>query len=197
MASPLSGFRLRLTKKSAQLLSPLPCIMLRTYSCKRLTSADFGMPFRSSYSSHRRSTQLLREPPWDLSLMIDSVVASSPYFLKTMFLRNHTLKQRRRIETMPALKVFSKRVSCLTPVCFNTVNLSMAQPALRSSVSFNTALETSSQVYFLDTAKRQRNSPRLGHAILLRKLSSLTKLAIFRSTCSCNRGNCLRIDSNR
>merc|ERR1719254_259982 len=76
-----------------------------------------------------------------------------------MFLRNQTLKQRRRMDTRLALNVFSSRTSGLTPDLARMGNLSIAQLAFRSSVSFKTAFETSSQVYLFETARRQRNSP--------------------------------------
>merc|ERR1711988_740754 len=95
-----------------------------------------------------------------------------------MFLRNHTLKQSNLIDTMPALNVFSSLTSALMSDFAKIGNLSIAQLALRSKVSLKTALDTSSQVYLLDTAKRQRNSPMFGQAFLVRNCSSRKKVAI-------------------
>mmetsp|Transcript_84524 Transcript_84524/g.262467 ORF Transcript_84524/g.262467 Transcript_84524/m.262467 type:complete len:298 (-) Transcript_84524:1008-1901(-) len=194
---PLSGLMLRQQKYSAQLFSPSPCIMLRICSCSISTSRGLGMPLRSSYSSHRRSMLFFLGPPLILSATMEATVSVSPYFLKTMFLRNQTLKQSKRMDTMPALKDFSKRTSGLTPCPTRTGNLSMAQLAFRSRVSFRIAVDTSSQVYFLETARRHRNSPMLGQAFFTRASSLRRKVPIFRSTCSCSLGYWRRIERSR
>jgi len=114
-----------------------------------------------------------------------------------MFLRNHTLKHSKRMDTTLALKVFSNLCSGLTPACTRIGNLSIAQLAFLSKVSLKTCLDKSSHVYFLETANKHKNSPMFGHPFFVRLSSSTRNVLIFRSTLTCKLGYWRKMESKR
>merc|ERR1719384_1268550 len=101
------------------------------------------------------------------------------------------------MDTMLALNVFSSLCSGLTPDFTRIGNLSMAQLAFRSKVSLKTCFDTSSHVYFFETAKRHKNSPMFGQPFFVRLSSSTRNVLIFLSTLTCKLGYWRKMESKR